>query len=95
MTIEIILFAKVWSNDEYESVEHRVIVNSEKERFSIAFGVFPAHYIEVKPLDELINDENPPKYKPFNWGKFLINKKSDTLKKKNVENIQIHHFKIA
>ncbi|WJX46396.1 hypothetical protein P8452_33204 [Trifolium repens] len=57
---------QVWSNDAYESVEHRVMVNSEKERFSIPFFFFPAHDTEVKPLEELINDENPSKYRPYN-----------------------------
>ncbi|RVW61248.1 Protein DMR6-like oxygenase 2 [Vitis vinifera] len=33
---------KVWSNDKYESVEHRVVANSEKERFSIPFFFLPS-----------------------------------------------------
>ncbi|XP_004505175.1 protein LATERAL BRANCHING OXIDOREDUCTASE 1-like [Cicer arietinum] len=85
---------QVWSNDAYESVEHRVMVNSEKERFSIPFFFFPAHDTEVKPLEELINEENPSRYKPYNWGKFLVNRKSSNFQKKNVENIQIYHYKI-
>jgi isopenicillin N synthase-like dioxygenase len=93
--IGIVLFVKVWSNDAYESVEHRVMVNSEKERFSIPFFFFPAHYTEVKPLEELINDENPSKYRPYNWGKYLVEKKSNNFQKQNVEDIQIYRFKIA
>ncbi|XP_057420937.1 jasmonate-induced oxygenase 2-like [Lotus japonicus] len=85
---------QVWSNDAYESVEHRVMVNSEKERFSIPFFFFPAHDTEVKPLEELINEQNPSKYRPYNWGKFLVNRKGSNFKKKNVENIQIYHFKL-
>ncbi|XP_058730769.1 protein DMR6-LIKE OXYGENASE 1-like [Vicia villosa] len=86
---------QVWSNDEYESVEHRVVVNSERERFSIPFFFFPAHYTEVKPLEELVNEENPSKYRPYNLGKFLVTRKSSNFQKQKVENIQIHHFKIA
>jgi isopenicillin N synthase-like dioxygenase len=93
--IGIVLFVKVWSNDAYESVEHRVMVNSEKERFSIPFFFFPAHDTEVKPLEELINDENPSKYRPYNWGKYLVEKKSNNFQKQNVEDIQIYRFKIA
>ncbi|RZC03918.1 hypothetical protein D0Y65_018521 [Glycine soja] len=48
----------VWSNDAYESVEHRVVVNSEKERFSIPF-FYLSHETEVKPLEKLINEQNP------------------------------------
>ncbi|MED6209520.1 hypothetical protein PIB30_055458 [Stylosanthes scabra] len=86
---------QVWSNDEYESVEHRVMVNSEKQRFSIPYFVFPAHDTEVKPLEELTNENNPPKYRPYKWGKFLIHRKDSNFQKQNDENIQIHHFKIA
>ncbi|MED6159701.1 hypothetical protein PIB30_044627 [Stylosanthes scabra] len=86
---------QVWSNDAYESVEHRVMVNSEKERFSIPYFVFPAHDTEVKPLEELTNENNPPKYRPYKWGKFLIHRKDSNFQKQNEENIQIHHFKIA
>ncbi|RVW49765.1 Feruloyl CoA ortho-hydroxylase 2 [Vitis vinifera] len=32
---------QAWSNDTYESVEHRVILNSERERFSIPFFFNP------------------------------------------------------
>ncbi|KAL5065788.1 hypothetical protein RYX36_027525 [Vicia faba] len=92
---EVVLFVQVWSNDAYESVEHGVMVNSARERFSIPFFFFPAHYTEVKPLEELTNEENPPKYKPYNWGKFLVNRKGSNFAKKKVENIQIYHYKIA
>jgi len=93
--IVVFSFVQVWSNDAYESVEHRVMVNSEKERFSIPFFFFPAHDTEVKPLEELTNEENPPKYRPYNWGKFLVSRKSSNFEKKKVENIQIYHYKIA
>ncbi|KAJ1398402.1 Oxoglutarate/iron-dependent dioxygenase [Sesbania bispinosa] len=86
---------QVWSNDRYESVEHRVMVNSEKERFSFPFFFSPAHDTKVKPLEELINEQNPPKYRPYEWGKFLINRNDSNFKKQNVENLQIYHYKIA
>ncbi|OMP01572.1 Isopenicillin N synthase [Corchorus olitorius] len=85
---------QVWSNETYKSMEHRVAVNSERERFSIPFFFYPAHYTMVQPLEELTSEKNPPKYRPYNWGKFLINKKVSNLKKLDVENIQIHQFKI-
>ncbi|XP_020232813.1 probable 2-oxoglutarate-dependent dioxygenase At5g05600 isoform X1 [Cajanus cajan] len=86
---------QVWSNDAYESVEHRVIANTEKERFSVPFFFHPAHYTIVEPLEELTNEKNPPKYRPYNWGKFLVRRKGSNFQKLNVEVIQIHHFKIA
>ncbi|KAM6559125.1 hypothetical protein CsatA_028364 [Cannabis sativa] len=85
---------QVWSNDKYESVEHRVMVNSEKERFSIAFFLNPAHYTVVKPLDELIDENNAPKFKSYNWGKFMTHRKDSAFTKQNIENIQTHHFRM-
>ncbi|KAL5562507.1 hypothetical protein UlMin_032254 [Ulmus minor] len=85
---------QVWSNDKYESVEHRVALNSEKERISIPFFLNPAHYTIVKPLEELIDDQNPPKFKPYNWGKFHTHRKHSNFKKLNQENIQIYHFRV-
>lgn len=85
---------QVWSNDRYESVEHRVMVNSEKERFSIPFFFNPAHYTVVKPLDELIDEQNPPKFRAFSWGKFLAHRSHSNFKKQNVENIQTYHFRL-
>lgn len=84
---------QVWSNDTYESVEHRVRVNSTRERFSIPFFVNPAHYTLVEPLAELTDERNPPKYKAYNWGKFFVTRKLSNFKKLDVENIQIYHFK--
>ncbi|KAK9060365.1 hypothetical protein SSX86_021069 [Deinandra increscens subsp. villosa] len=84
---------QVWSNDTYESVEHRVRVNSRKERFSIPFFVNPAHYTVVEPLVELTNEQNPARYKGYNWGKFFTTRKRSNFKKLDVENIQIYHFK--
>ncbi|KAL6963944.1 hypothetical protein U1Q18_034951 [Sarracenia purpurea var. burkii] len=85
---------QVWSNDKYESVEHRVVVNSEKERFSIPFFFNPDHYVMVEPLKELITDQNPAKYRAYNWGKFFATRKRSNFKKLNVENLQIYHFRI-
>ncbi|KAF8409990.1 hypothetical protein HHK36_002510 [Tetracentron sinense] len=86
--------SQVWSNDKYASAEHRVVVNSERESFSIPFFFTPSYYTIVKPIEELINDENPAKYKEFNWGMFLSTRKNSNFKKLEVENLQIHHFKI-
>ncbi|KAL5562514.1 hypothetical protein UlMin_032261 [Ulmus minor] len=85
---------QVWSNDRYESVEHRVTVNSERERFSIPFFFNPAHNTMVKPLEELIDEQNPPKFKAYSWGKFLTHRMLTNFKKLNEENIQTYHFRV-
>ncbi|KAK4284655.1 hypothetical protein QN277_001456 [Acacia crassicarpa] len=85
---------QVWSNDEYMGAEHRVVVNSEKERFSIPFFFSPAHNTMIEPTKELINEKNPAKYKPYNFGKFLVKRKDGNYQKQNVDNIQISHFRL-
>ncbi|EHA8591796.1 protein DMR6-LIKE OXYGENASE 2 [Cocos nucifera] len=85
---------QVWSNDKYESAEHRVSVNTKKERFSTPFFFNPAHYVMVKPLEELVDDEkSPAKYKEYNWGEFFKTRKLSDFKKLEVENIQVTHFR--
>ncbi|KAM7470704.1 hypothetical protein LguiA_008887 [Lonicera macranthoides] len=84
----------VWSNDKYESVEHRAIVNSKRERLSIPFFLSPSYYTMVKPLEELTDDQNPAKYREYSWGKFVATRKRSNLMKLNVENIQIDHFRV-
>ncbi|KAH7517920.1 protein DMR6-LIKE OXYGENASE 1 [Ziziphus jujuba] len=84
---------QVWSNEKYQSVEHRVVVNTVKERLSIPFFVQPGPHVMVKPVVELLNGENRPKYKEYNWGKFFVNRSRSDFKKLKVENIQIEHLK--
>ncbi|XP_062177575.1 protein DMR6-LIKE OXYGENASE 2-like [Alnus glutinosa] len=86
---------QVWSNDKYESVEHRVVVNSKKERFSIPFFFFPAFDTIVKPLEELVNEQSPAKYREYSWGKFFVNRNRSDFKRRDVENIQISHFRVS
>ncbi|XP_058730763.1 protein DMR6-LIKE OXYGENASE 2-like isoform X2 [Vicia villosa] len=85
---------QVWSNDAYESVEHRAMVKKETERFSIPFFFNPGHDAEIKPLEKLINEENPSKYKAYKWGKFLVNRINSNFKKQDGENLQIYHYKL-
>lgn len=71
------------------------MVNTEKERYSIPYFFNPAHQTIVEPLQELLNEQNPPKYKPYSWGKFLSSRKLSNYKKLNVENLQISQFRIS
>jgi len=86
---------QVWSNDKYQSIEHRVVVNDKKERFSVPFFLLPSHYVMVGPVPELVNAENPPRFKEFNWGKFFKRRRDSNFKNLGTENLQIQHFSIS
>jgi isopenicillin N synthase-like dioxygenase len=86
---------QVWSNGKYESVEHRVVVNDKKERFSVPFFLLPSHYVMVRPVPELVNEENPSRYKEFNWGMFFKRRRDSNFKNLGTENLQIQDFHIS
>ncbi|KAG2271466.1 hypothetical protein Bca52824_066021 [Brassica carinata] len=86
---------EVWTNDKYWSAEHRVVVNSTRERYSIPFFLLPSHDVEVKPLEELLSPENPPRYRGYKYGKFYVSRNRSDFKKLEIQNIQIDDFKVV
>ncbi|KAM3339042.1 gibberellin 2-beta-dioxygenase 6 [Capsicum galapagoense] len=55
---------QAWSNDVYKSVEHKVMANGKKERFSIAYFLCPSY-------DSLIGScKEPSVYKKFTFGEY-------------------------
>ncbi|KAK2970097.1 hypothetical protein RJ640_018417 [Escallonia rubra] len=58
---------QVWSNDRVRAASHRVIMKGNKARFTIGLFSHQKGIIEVP--EELVTDENPLKFKPFdNFG---------------------------
>lgn len=51
------------TNGQYKSIEHRAIVNSEKERLSIATFLNPNLDGDLGPAPSLITPDTPPKFK--------------------------------
>ncbi|XP_057503960.1 probable 2-oxoglutarate-dependent dioxygenase AOP1 [Actinidia eriantha] len=58
-----------WSNGRVHSPLHRVTMNGNKARYSL--GQFSFMKETVKTPEELINDEHPLQYKPFDHLEFL------------------------
>lgn len=54
---------EVLSNGKYKSVLHRTTVSKERARMSWPVFLEPPSDWVVGPLPQLINDDNPPKYK--------------------------------
>ncbi|KAK8537904.1 hypothetical protein V6N13_096298 [Hibiscus sabdariffa] len=50
---------QIMSNGEYKSIEHRVVVNPEKERLSIASFHNPKTGAPIGPLPDLVKTNKP------------------------------------
>jgi len=53
-------------------VEHRVIVNSDKERVSLAFFYNPKSEIPIKPIKELVTMDKPSLYPPMTFDEYRL-----------------------
>jgi isopenicillin N synthase-like dioxygenase len=70
------------SNDEFKSVEHRVVANGSKERMSLCYFAFPLEDGVIVSL----------RYKAFTYKAFSAQVKEDT--KAYGFKIGLKHFKI-
>ncbi|GAA0156375.1 oxygenase [Lithospermum erythrorhizon] len=61
---------QVLSNAIYRSVEHRVIVNSVKERVSLAYFYNPKSDLLIQPLKELVSPEKPALYESMTFDEY-------------------------
>jgi isopenicillin N synthase-like dioxygenase len=56
-----------WSNDVYASTLHRVINESGRERYSIAFFGDPSPNALVSPMPSCVTPDRPAKYPPVDY----------------------------
>ncbi|CAI9095460.1 OLC1v1031414C1 [Oldenlandia corymbosa var. corymbosa] len=61
---------EIMSNGEYRSIEHRAVVNPEKERMSIAAFHTPDFAATIGPLSNLVK-ENGAKYKTVKYADYV------------------------
>jgi isopenicillin N synthase-like dioxygenase len=65
------MLLQILSNGLYNSVEHRVAVNTMKERISVALFFNPKFEAEVGPATSLINPNNPPLFRRVGMEKYV------------------------
>ncbi|XP_044507642.1 jasmonate-induced oxygenase 2-like [Mangifera indica] len=63
---------QVLSNANYKSLEHRVIVNPDQERVSLAFFYNPKSDIPIEPVKELITPDKPALYPPMTYDEYRL-----------------------
>lgn len=60
---KLICLWQIASNGKYKSVVHRTTVDKEKTRMSWPVFMEPPPELVVGPLPQLVDPQNPPKYK--------------------------------
>ncbi|KAH7677883.1 Flavanone 3-dioxygenase protein [Dioscorea alata] len=63
---------QVLSNAIYKSVEHRVMVNANEERISIAFFYNPRSDLLIGPAPELVTPDRPALYQPMTYDDYRL-----------------------
>ncbi|CAI9091725.1 OLC1v1026825C1 [Oldenlandia corymbosa var. corymbosa] len=63
---------QVLSNAAYKSVEHRVIVNSDRERLSLAFFYNPKSDLLIGPAKELVRPQKPALYPAMTFDEYRL-----------------------
>ncbi|XP_074308141.1 jasmonate-induced oxygenase 2-like [Silene latifolia] len=63
---------QVLSNAIYKSVEHRVIVNPNLERVSLAFFYNPKGDLVIEPAKKVITEENPALYPAMTFNEYRL-----------------------
>ena len=61
---------QVLTNGRYRSVEHRAVTNKETDRLSVVTFYAPSYDVELGPVPELVNDQQPCRYRRFNHGEY-------------------------
>ncbi|PHU30678.1 hypothetical protein BC332_02771 [Capsicum chinense] len=83
---------EVLTNGRYKSVEHRAVTHQEKDRLSIVTFYAPSYEIELGPLPELVDENNPCKYKRYNHGEYSMHYVTNKLQgKKTLEFAKIYN----
>nr|XP_043624050.1 probable 2-oxoglutarate-dependent dioxygenase AOP1 [Erigeron canadensis] len=61
----------VWLNGRVHVPFHRVVMTGNMARYSLGFFSVQKATSLVKAFDEMVDEEHPLLYKPFNYGEFL------------------------
>ncbi|XP_027368685.1 protein SRG1-like [Abrus precatorius] len=73
---------EVLTNGKYKSVEHRVVVDEERDRLSIASYYAPSHEVEISPMPQFVNQNNPRKFRSYNHGEYTAHYAANRLQGK-------------
>uniref|UniRef100_A0A452XUW6 Isopenicillin N synthase-like Fe(2+) 2OG dioxygenase domain-containing protein n=1 Tax=Aegilops tauschii subsp. strangulata TaxID=200361 RepID=A0A452XUW6_AEGTS len=82
---------QVLTNATYRSVEHRVMVNADAERLSVAMFYNPRSDLPLAPMAELVSPGAPALYKPMTFDEYrLYIRRKGPRGKSQVESLKAH-----
>ncbi|CAM6104099.1 unnamed protein product [Calypogeia fissa] len=84
---------QVWTNKRYRSIEHQVVVNENKARFSVPLFLAPSLTTDIYPVPELLHDGELPKYNRYNYGYFRRRRTAGNIEQLG-RNLQIDDYEI-
>ncbi|CAL9160083.1 unnamed protein product [Musa hybrid cultivar] len=58
------------SNGRYRSVRHRAVVNSERERISVASFLCPSNSVVINPPEKLVGERARPVYRTYTYDEY-------------------------
>jgi len=61
---------EVFSNGKYKAPVHRVLANTDSDRFSLPYFLAPSYSFIIRPLKGTYDESTPPKFRPFPWAEF-------------------------
>ncbi|XP_010532145.1 PREDICTED: probable 2-oxoglutarate-dependent dioxygenase AOP1 [Tarenaya hassleriana] len=74
-----------WSNDRIKPCYHRVVMSADEVRYSMGF--FSFHKDTIRTPEELVDDQHPPRYNPFEHDGLLRFYELYLLQKKTSEDL--------
>ena len=84
---------QVWSNDRYRAPLHRVLASSDSQRYSAPFFFNPSYETDYAPLPSVVRENDPPRYRPINWGEFRAGRAAGDYADHG-EEMQISQFRV-
>ncbi|KAL9274562.1 LATERAL BRANCHING OXIDOREDUCTASE 1-like protein [Drosera capensis] len=61
---------EVLTNGKYKSVEHRAVTHQDRDRLSMVTFYAPSFEVELGPMTEFVDENNPCKYRRYNHGEY-------------------------
>jgi 2'-deoxymugineic-acid 2'-dioxygenase/mugineic-acid 3-dioxygenase len=76
---------QIATNGILKSIEHRAMTNAAVARTSVATFIMPGADCLIGPAEELVGEDNPPRYRSVTFDEFMRVYKIVGARRENVE----------